>query len=218
MTDDPQTRFEQARALDPRVDSAAREGLTGTARAGIYEPTRDLEDVTVAPDQRPMEAQPRWRRDFAIDWPEDHYVARRDFVKFLVLTSGAFVAGQAWIAAQSLVRARRPPPGRKRIAALSELPPGSAMVFAYPDRHDPCLLIRTRAGELLAYDQRCTHLSCAVVPRLDEGILHCPCHEGIFDLATGKNLAGPPPRPLPKIELEVAGDEIFAVGVVERTV
>jgi Rieske Fe-S protein len=209
MKDDP---------IDPRIDSPAREGLAGTARAGVYEPTRDPEEVTVAPDLRPMEEQPRWRRDFAIDWPEDHHVARRDFVKFLVLTSGAFVAGQAWIAAEGLVRARRPPPGRKRIAALSELPPGSAMVFAYPERHDPCLLIRTRGGELLAYDQRCTHLSCAVVPRLDEGILHCPCHEGIFDLATGRNLAGPPPRPLPRIELEVAGDEVFAIGVVERTV
>jgi Rieske Fe-S protein len=217
MADDPQTRFEEARALDPRVDSAAREGLTGTARADVYEPTRDPEDVTVAPDQRPMHEQPRWRRDFAIDWPEDHYVARRDFVKFLVLTSGAFVAGQAWIAAQSLVRAKRPPPGRKRIASLAELLPGSAMVFAYPTPHDPCLLIRTRAGELVAYDQRCTHLSCAVVPKLDEGILHCPCHEGVFDLATGRNLAGPPPRPLPVIELEVEGDEVYAVGVRERT-
>jgi Rieske Fe-S protein len=218
MTDDPQTRFEEARALDPRVDSAAREGLTGTARADVYAPTRDPEDVTVAPDQRPMHEQPRWRRDFAIDWPEDQHVARRDFVKFLVLTSGAFVAGQAWIAAQSLVRARRPPPGRKRIASLAELPPGSAIMFAYPEPHDPCLLIRTRGGELLAYDQRCTHLSCAVVPMLDEGILRCPCHEGIFDLATGRNLAGPPPRPLPRIGLEVDGDEVFAVGVEERTV
>jgi Rieske Fe-S protein len=217
MADDPQTRFEEARALDPRVDSAAREGLTGTARADVYAPTRDPEDVTVAPDQRPMHEQPRWRRDFAIDWPEDHYVARRDFVKFLVLTSGAFVAGQAWIAAQSLIRARRPPPGRKRIASLAELPPGSAIVFAYPTPHDPCLLIRTRAGELVAYDQRCTHLSCAVVPKLDEGILHCPCHEGVFDLATGRNLAGPPPRPLPVIELEIEGDEVYAVGVKERT-
>lgn len=211
MTDDPDDR------IDPRIDSPGREGLAGTARAGIYEPTRDPEDVTVAPDLRPMEDQPRWRRDFAIDWPEDHHVARRDFVKFLVLTSGAFVAGQAWVAAHSLVRARRPPPGRKRIAARSELPLGSAIVFAYPEPHDRCLLIRTRDDRLLAYDQRCTHLSCAVVPRLDEGILHCPCHEGIFDLATGRNLAGPPPRPLPVIELELDGDEIFAVGVRERT-
>src|SRR5512140_339199 len=218
MPDDPQSRFEQDRAIDARVDSPAREGLTGTARGDVYEPTRDPEDITVAPDQRPMAEQPRWRQDFAIDWPEDNFVARRDFAKFLVLTSGAFVAGQAWIAASSLIRDRRPPPARRRIAALSAVPLGSAMMFAYPGEHDPCLLIRTRDGKLLAYSQKCTHLSCAVVPELDEGVLRCPCHEGIFDLATGRNIAGPPPRPLPVIELEVAGDDVFAVGVKERTV
>lgn len=215
MADDPQTRFEHK--VDPRIDSPAREGLTGTARGDVYEPTRDPEDVTRAPDERPMHEQPRWRRDFAVDWPEDQFVARRDFAKFLVLTSGAFVVGQAWIAAHSLVRSRRTPPGRVQIGRLSALPPGSATMFAYPAPHDPCLLIRTRGDKLLAYSQKCTHLSCAVVPELDEGILRCPCHEGVFDLATGRNIAGPPPRPLPVITLEVVGDDIFATGVQERT-
>lgn len=218
MAHDPQSRFEQNQALDPRVDSPGREGLTGTARGDVYEPTRDPEDVTVGPDHRPMQDQPRWRRDFATDWPEDNFVARRDFAKFLVLTSGAFVAGQAWIAANSLVRSRRAPPGRIKIGAMSAIAPGTAMMFTYPTPQDPCLLIRTRDGKLLAYSQKCTHLSCAVVPKLDEGIIKCPCHEGIFDLATGRNIAGPPPRPLPAIELDVIGDDIFATAVKERTV
>lgn len=218
MAHDPQTRFEQDLAIDARIDSPAREGLTGTARGDVYEPAREPEDVTIPPDQRPMGEQPRWRRDFPIDWPEDTFIARRDFTKFLVLTSGAFVAGQAWIAAQSLVRSRRAPPGRVRIGSFSGLAPGSVAMFAYPTEHDPCLLIRMPDGKLLAYSQKCTHLSCAVVPRLDEGILHCPCHEGIFDLATGRNIAGPPPRPLPAIELEIVGDEVFATGVTARTV
>ena len=218
MADDPQRRFEQTRSLDPRIDSPSREGLTGSARGDMYEAALDPEDVTVAPDDRPMHEQPRWRRDFPTDWPEDNFIARRDFAKFLVLTSGAFVAGPAWIAAQSLVRSRRKPPGKMKIGSLSALPPGSVAMFTYPSDHDPCLLIRTREGALLAYSQKCTHLSCAVVPKLDEGILLCPCHEGIFDLATGRNVAGPPPRPLPSIDLEVTGDEIFATGVKERTV
>lgn len=216
MADDPQRRFEEH--VDPRIDSPAREGLTGTARGDVYEPAIDPEDVTRAPDERPMHEQPQWRRDFAIDWPEDQFVARRDFAKFLVLTSGAFVVGQAWIAAQSLVRKRGAPPGRVKIGTLSALPPGSVAMFAYPAPHDACLLIRTQDNRLLAYSQKCTHLSCAVVPKLDEGILHCPCHEGIFDLATGRNIAGPPPRPLPVITLAVDGDDIYATGVEERTV
>src|SRR5262245_6675974 len=93
--------------IDARVDSAAREGLTGTAPTDVYAPARDPDGVNLGPDHLPLSLQPRWRKDFPIDGPEDGYVARRDFVKFLVLTSGAFVAGQAWIAAKSLVRRRQ---------------------------------------------------------------------------------------------------------------
>jgi Rieske Fe-S protein len=222
MADDrrtsPQGRFEDDLALDPRVDSPGREGLTGAAHGDLYQAYRDPDDVTVAPDHRPMEDQPQWRKDFAIDWPRDQYVARRDFAKFLVLTSGAFAVGQGWIAVQSLVRSRRAPPPRRRIASVAAMTPGTALMFDYPAEHDSCLLIRTREGALVAYSQKCTHLSCAVVPKIDEGILHCPCHEGYFDLATGRNIAGPPPRPLPIIELEIDGDDIYAVGVQERTV
>ena len=217
MSDDPQSRFESVRALDPRVDSPGREGLTGSTPADVYGPPAEPSTVTIPPDQRPPDQQPRWRRDFAIDWPEDHFVARRDFAKFLVLTSGAFAFGQGYIAAKSLLR-KRAPLERKRVAALSELAPGRALVFGYPEAHDPCLLIRTEDGELLAYDQRCTHLSCAVIPKLDEGVLHCPCHEGYFDLRTGRNIAGPPPRPLPRIVLEIEGDDVYAVAVERRTV
>lgn len=40
------------------------------------------EQLTLAPDDKPLEEQPEWRRDFPFDWPKDHYVARRDFTKF----------------------------------------------------------------------------------------------------------------------------------------
>jgi Rieske Fe-S protein len=91
------------------------------------------------------------------------------------------------------------------------------MVFTYPGPQDRCLLIRPDQQTLVAFSQNCTHLSCAVIPRISEGVLHCPCHEGFFDLLTGRNIAGPPPRPLPKILLETVGDDIYAVGVEERT-
>ena len=78
---------------------------------------------TDAPDGRRSQ---RWRRDFPIDWPQDHYVARRDFVKFMVLTSVAFTIGQVWIGAQNWWRRRRSDPPLARIAALSELAVGSS--------------------------------------------------------------------------------------------
>ena len=48
-----------------------------------------------APDGRPAEAQPQWRKDFPVDWPADQYLTRREFTKFLVLISAAATAGQA---------------------------------------------------------------------------------------------------------------------------
>ncbi len=218
MAEDPQSRYTGALELDTRLDSAGREGLTGTARSNAYGRPDEVDDVTVAPDYRPMDEQPRWRQDFPIDFPADQYVARRDFAKFLVLTSGAFAAGQGWIAARHLVRENRPAPARIKIASLQNLAVGSAMMFDYPGPHDRCLLIRPDDKTLVAYSQNCTHLSCAVVPRVAEGVLHCPCHEGYFDLFTGRNIAGPPPRPLPKILLEVQGDDVYAIGVETRTV
>ena len=63
--------------------------------------------LSVPPDFGPAEDQPAWRQDFPIDWPADHYVERRDFMKFMVLTSGAFTTGQFWIAAQQWRREHR---------------------------------------------------------------------------------------------------------------
>ena len=77
--------------------------------------------------------------------------------------------------------------------------------------------MRLTVNEFVAFSQKCTHLSCAVIPRPDEGIFFCPCHEGRFDLRTGVPIAGPPKRPLTRIVLERRGDEIYAVGVEERT-
>jgi nitrite reductase/ring-hydroxylating ferredoxin subunit len=203
--------------IDTRIDTAGREGLTGTAPQSIYKPLSESDSITVAPDGRPMEDQPAWRRDFPIDWPQDLYIERREFTKFMVLTSCAFLCGQLWIGLQSLQRRARGAPAPMRIAALAELAVGSIHLFTYPTEHDPCVLIRLSPEKLVAYSQECTHLSCAVVPKPEAGVIHCPCHEGYFDLESGRPIAGPPPRPLTRITLEVRGADVFATGVEWRT-
>jgi Rieske Fe-S protein len=90
-------------------------------------------------------------------------------------------------------------------------------VFHYPGEHDACLLVRLGDRDLVAFGQKCTHLSCAVIPRPAENVFHCPCHEGYFDLRTGRPIAGPPPRPLPRITLELRGRDVYATGVELRT-
>jgi Rieske Fe-S protein len=204
--------------LDGRIDSAGREGLTGTTPASIYRPVDDAEQVTIAPDWRPMDEQPAWRTDFPIDWPQDHYVERRDFMKFMVLTSLAFTVGQFWIAAQNIWRRRRGAAELMRLASVNDIPIGTTQTFAYPTEHDPCILVRPDERTFVAYSQKCTHLSCAVVPRVEDGVIRCPCHEGLFDLATGRPIAGPPRRPLSLVRLDIRANEIFATGVAHRTV
>jgi Rieske Fe-S protein len=167
------------------------------------------------PDGRPESEQPKWRQDFPIDVEADEYGARRDFTKFMVLTSFAFVCGQFWIALQSLFRPGRPE--RRRIAAVDDLAVGQAMSFHFPTERDPCLLIRQSEDVFLAYSSQCTHLMCPVRPELEHNRLHCPCHEGYFDAATGKPTAGPPRRPLPRIELEIKDGVVFATAIEERS-
>lgn len=177
---------------------------------------RDPDDLTLPPDGRPAADQPRWRRDFPIDVPQDQYVARREFTKFLVLTSSALAAGQAWVLGKSLFVRRAALP-EAPIVRLPDVPVGGFLQFDYPAPGQPKLLVRLGERRVVAFDQRCTHLSCPVLPQVEQGRFHCPCHNGNFDLATGRPLSGPPRRPLPQVDLELRGDQIWAVGVTERT-
>jgi nitrite reductase/ring-hydroxylating ferredoxin subunit len=204
--------------IDVRMNSAAREGLAGTTPADMYRPLQDAEQITTAPDGRPMDEQPSWRTDFPIDWPQDHYVERRDFMKFMVLTSLAFTVGQFWIVAQNWWRQRRGAPAMVEVGSVQEIAVGATRTFTYPTEHDPCVLVRTGERTFVAYSQKCTHLSCAVLPRVEENVIRCPCHEGLFDLGSGRPIAGPPRRPLSRVHLEFHGDRILATAVEERTV
>ena len=179
---------------------------------------KNSEPMTIPPDGRTEAQQPRWRQDFPIDWPQDHYVARRDFTKFMVLTSLAFTFGQFWIVAQNFLRKRRGEMPIRQIATVDELRVGGALTFGYPGEKERCVLVRSDERAFVAFSQECTHLSCAVVPEPEKGCFLCPCHEGSFDLLTGRPTAGPPRRPLARVKLEVRQGAIYATGIEERTI
>jgi nitrite reductase/ring-hydroxylating ferredoxin subunit len=180
--------------------------------------TRTADIEAIGPDGKPLSEQPHWRQDFPIDTAQDNYVARRDFTKFLVLTSAAFVSGQLVIAVEELRRRGEPAPVPLPIIAAAALPVGGAKAFAYPEEHDACLLVRVDEDTYVAFSQECTHLSCAVVPEPEKNRFFCPCHNGAFDLASGRPIAGPPKRPLPRITLEIRDGMIYATGVEARTI
>jgi Rieske Fe-S protein len=156
---------------------------------------------------------PLWAEEFSVHGAEDKYVLRRQFTKFLVLTSFGMFVGNVWIYVKSLFAKSAGAFPESPIAIASELTTGSVKLFQYPTVNDPCILVKTPDQKLVAYSQKCTHLSCAVYYSASQNRLECPCHEGYFAIDSGRVLQGPPPRPLPKIRLEQRGDQVFAVGV-----
>ncbi len=151
-----------------------------------------------------------WRDDFPHGWAEDEYITRREFTRFLGLTSFALFLGAAWIAVTEYTqRWRVQPKDARRIASVDSLAVGAATLFNYPSADDPCILVRLASDRFVAYSQRCTHLSCPVVYEQQRDRLRCPCHEGYFAAADGRVLGGPPHRPLPKIDLAIVGNDIW---------
>ncbi|HTQ11671.1 MAG TPA: Rieske (2Fe-2S) protein [Fimbriimonadaceae bacterium] len=153
------------------------------------------------------------KTDFPIDWEEDQYVSRREFFKFMTLASGGLALGSTALAAWAAIPRNERRFERAEIASTRDVPVGGSLQFSYPRPGDLCILMQPTPGQFVAYSRRCTHLSCPVEYQADQHRLYCPCHNGAFALDDGQVLQGPPPRPLPRILLEVQEDRIFATGV-----
>ena len=164
---------------------------------------------------RRAERKPLWRDEFSIYTADERYVSRRQFTKFLVLTSLGMFAGNIWILVRSAF-SKTPKHSEKNICRANDVPVGGVWLFRFPTEQDPCILIRPDQDTFVAYSQKCTHLSCAVFFSRENNRLECPCHEGYFSVRNGDVLQGPPPRPLPRVLLERRGDQIVAVGIEVR--
>ena len=90
-------------------------------------------------------------------------------------------------------------------AKLGEVPLNSGKIFKFGNK--PGILVRTSAGELKAVSAVCTHLECIVQYRPDTKQIWCACHNGQYNLS-GKNIGGPPPRPLEEFKVNTRGDDI----------
>jgi cytochrome b6-f complex iron-sulfur subunit len=88
---------------------------------------------------------------------------------------------------------------------VGELKRNTGKVFRFGNR--PALIVLTADGEYRAMSATCTHLNCTVQYRGDLRQVWCACHNGFYDLS-GRNIAGPPPRPLEAYDVHVRGDEI----------
>ncbi|OGK96468.1 MAG: plastoquinol--plastocyanin reductase [Candidatus Rokubacteria bacterium RIFCSPLOWO2_02_FULL_68_19] len=134
---------------------------------------------------------------------------RRRFINwFLGTSAGAFLLAFLFPVSRYLI----PPRVAESTAGTVTLPlkadevkANTGQIFKFGNR--PAILVRTPAGELRAFSAVCTHLNCTVQYRPDLGHIWCACHNGHFDL-NGKNIAGPPPRPLDPYTVNVRGKQI----------
>src|SRR5215813_13217218 len=114
-----------------------------------------------AMNKKSIEQQPLWRDEFAIEAATEKYVARRQFAKFLILTSLGMFIGNLWILVRSWF-AGKASSTPQRVAGLNDIAVGEVKLFSYPTTEDPCIMMRTEPDTFVAYSQKCTHLSCAV--------------------------------------------------------
>ena len=89
---------------------------------------------------------------------------------------------------------------------VAEMKPNQGKIFKFGSK--PGLLVQTPSGEYRAFSAICTHLDCTVQYRQDEKLIWCACHNGRYDL-TGRNVSGPPPRPLEEFKVNVRGEDII---------
>jgi Rieske Fe-S protein len=136
-------------------------------------------------------------------------VTRKRFVDWLLGTSaGGFFAAVFYPVVRYIIPPELPESAVSSVTlqfSASEMGSNSGRIFKFGNR--PGILVRTQSGELRAYSAICTHLDCTVQYREDLNHIWCACHNGHYDL-NGANIAGPPPRPLDRYDVNVRGDQI----------
>ncbi|MBI4400436.1 MAG: Rieske (2Fe-2S) protein [Nitrospirae bacterium] len=103
-----------------------------------------------------------------------------------------------------------PSPGAKQYVAVligseAAFPVGAAVPM---DLGGHKIMVLRTDEDVVAFSRRCTDLGCLVSWNKEREEFLCPCHQGVFD-KTGRNIAGPPPRPLDRFEIVKRGEQLY---------
>ena len=173
-----------------------------------------MSDFSKRPDRESAQANETWREQYPIDTVQEQYQNRRQFLKTIAAGGACLACGQ-----MALLAGEAGPGGQDVIdlgsltldTNINDLADGESILFNYPNEHSPCILVKVSDERVHAYSQKCTHLACPVIPKPEEEMLYCPCHNGAFDLETGDPLFGPPKRPLPRVSFDIGEDGSITV-------
>jgi arsenite oxidase small subunit len=112
---------------------------------------------------------------------------------------------------------------RQTIASLGDVRPNEPISFEYPLEGQSSILVDLGEevpggvgddNSIVAYSALCQHMGCDVAFVPDGGYMLCPCHQSKYDPAReGNVIQGVAQAPLPRVELEIDGEDVVAVGV-----
>jgi len=137
--------------------------------------------------------------------------SRRDVLNWLL---GSWLAGVFGSVIYPISRYLVPPevpeaaPPSVNAGKAAEIAPNTGKIVPFGTQ--PVIVVRTSTGELRAFSGTCTHLSGTVQYRPDIERIWCACHNGHYDL-TGRNVEGPPPRPLDRYDVVLKDDDVLVV-------
>lgn len=135
--------------------------------------------------------------------------SKRDFLKLIL--GGGFLAWLAAVAYPLLAYLKPPVQGEVEVTSVkvgpvSGIEKNSGTIVRFGNK--PVILLRSTGGEFRAFSATCTHLDCTVQYRKDLQLIWCACHNGKYDLS-GRNISGPPPRPLEEYRVIIQGEDVF---------
>jgi len=148
--------------------------------------------------------------------PEDTPISasRRRFISWGIIGIAGIIAGTFIYPLVELVERKT---AGKRLVFFDAVPlddmPESGMKkvelnIRGGDRPDTRVFLRRDPdGTLTAFSAFCSHLGCLVNFNNIKKEFICPCHGGRYD-SEGRVIAGPPPAPLARLPVRIAGNKI----------
>ena len=153
---------------------------------------------------------------------DKHQVSRRDFIKGTAAAIGGLIG--ALIGIPSIAYLLSPGLQAKEDSDSVSLGPLENYPIGIPTRFDftrtkvngwertavnyGLFVVRKSESDVRVFSDICTHLGCRVNWHPDIQHYISPCHDGHFDIM-GKNVSGPPPRPLDEFNIKVEDGNLF---------
>jgi cytochrome b6-f complex iron-sulfur subunit len=141
-----------------------------------------------------------------------HEMTRGDFLHFAIPSFAALWCLMAGYPIYRYLLPKKEAEARTKVGSvtlgsINDIPQGTGKNFKFGST--PAIITHTKDGEFHAFKAVCTHLGCTVQFVEEKDLIWCACHGGCYNPETGKNVAGPPPKPLEVLDVKIVDGKII---------